>query len=71
LAAARALQEVLERLAPKESLPASFRDPRRKLEHSHYLSLFLFGLPKPAVCTMRALRAASDLQRLQRESAAR
>ena len=60
-------QEVLGRLVPQESLPASFQDPRRKLQLGHYLGLFLFGLLNPAVRTMRGLCEASDLARLQRE----
>ena len=45
----------------------SFADPKRQLQLGEYLGLFLFGLLNPAVRTMRALCAASDLARLQKE----
>jgi hypothetical protein len=45
----------------------SWSDRERLLLYSDYLSLFLFGLLNPVVRTMRALCAASDLQRVQEE----
>ena len=46
---------------------SSWSDPQRKLELSHYLSLFLFGLVNPVLKTTRALCKASELSRVQRE----
>jgi hypothetical protein len=60
-------QERLARHAEVLGVPKTFTDPRRQLALGHYLSLFLFGLLNPAVRTMRALCAASQLGRLQRE----
>jgi hypothetical protein len=45
----------------------SWQNTNRKLQQFDYLSLFLFGLVNPSVQTMRALCAASHLQRLQEE----
>jgi Transposase DDE domain len=45
----------------------SFSDPRRRLDATHYLSLFLFGLFNPTVRTMRGLCHASQLKRVQEE----
>jgi hypothetical protein len=45
---------------------SSWTDPQRRLQLSHYLSLFLFGLMNPILDTTRALCAASDLQRVRR-----
>ena len=66
----RLIAEFQQRLAPvceRLGLPPTFRDPKRKLQIGDYLSLFLFGLLNPAVRTMRALCAASDLERMQSE----
>jgi len=52
--------------APRE-LDPSWSDRRRTCEYADYLSLFLFGLFNPALETMRALCAASQLPRVQRE----
>jgi hypothetical protein len=51
----------------EEELHPGFQDPDRLLKHADYLSLFLFGLFNPVVKTMRALCAASHLQRVQAE----
>ena len=48
-------------------LHPSFEDPRRRLQLSSYLSLFLFGLLNPVVRTMRGLCAASHLPRVQED----
>ena len=45
----------------------SFKDPERLLAMEDYLSLYLFGLLNPVVRTMRALCAASDLERVRQE----
>jgi hypothetical protein len=55
-----------QRSAPAE-LDHSWSDRRRTCEYADYLSLFLFGLFNPALKTMRALCAASQLPRVQRE----
>ena len=57
----------LDRLARDLPLPASFADSRRLLAAGDYLSLFLFGLLNPTVRTLRALSAASQVQRIQEE----
>ena len=57
----------LERLARDLPLPPSFADSRRRLAVGDYLSLFLFGLLNPTVRTLRALSAASKVQRIQEE----
>lgn len=49
----------------------SFQDPKRLLALEDYLSLYLFGLLNPVVRTMRALCAASDLERVRQEVCAR
>ena len=54
---------VLARCVPDKELHPTFRDPKRKLEHAQYLSLFLLGLLNPVIKTMRALCSASQLQR--------
>lgn len=59
-------QRVAE-LAQKRGTGASWHDPRRRLLHGQYLSLFLLGLVNPVVRTMRALCAASELKRVQQE----
>lgn len=48
-------------------LHASWSDQRRSLQYADYLSLFLFGLLNPALKTMQALCAASQLERVRRE----
>ena len=45
----------------------SFQNPERRLLLADYLSLYLFGLFNPVVRTMRALCAASKLERVRRE----
>jgi hypothetical protein len=52
-------------------LPPSLTHPERQLLLADYLSLFLFGLLNPVVRTMRALCAASRLQRVQTEICSR
>lgn len=54
-------------LGPVQGGHPSWADPQRRLLYSDYLSLFLFGLLNPAVRTMRALCAASHLERVQEE----
>ena len=62
------IEVFLERLAAQEyPLAASWQDPKRQLQLAEYLGLFLFGLLNPAVKTMRALCAASQLERVQEE----
>jgi hypothetical protein len=46
---------------------STWADPERKLQLAEYLSLFLFALLNPMLATTRAVCAASDLQRVQRE----
>lgn len=61
----------LEELAAHHPLAKSWQDPRRKLEHTRYLSLFLFALVNPVLRTARGLCAASHLRRVQEEICAR
>lgn len=60
-------RECVEAAFGREALHPSFSDPRRLLEASHYLSLFLFGLFNPAIKTLRGLCAISHLERVQQE----
>lgn len=46
---------------------STWSDPGRKLQLADYLSLFLFGLVNPILDSTRALCAASQLSRVQRE----
>ena len=50
-----------------ESRHRSWADPRRHLHYADYLSVYLFGLLNPALKTMQALCAASQLARVRRE----
>jgi hypothetical protein len=45
----------------------SWEERKRRLEQFDYLSLFLFALVNPAVKTLRAICAASHVQRVQQE----
>jgi hypothetical protein len=54
-------------LAAQRGVAASWADPRRHLLYGQYLSLFLFGLVNPVLRTVRALCAASELERVQHE----
>lgn len=60
-------QRLHEILGPVQGGHPSWDDPERRLLYADYLSLFLFGLLNPVVRTMRALCAASRLQRVQQE----
>jgi hypothetical protein len=60
-------QERLDRAQAAQPPIPSFGDPRRKLSLGDYLSLMLFGLFNPVVDSMRALCAASKLDRVQKE----
>lgn len=64
------LEDFKQRLAQAaagQELAQTWSDPQRLLDYSNYLSLFLLGLLNPVVRTMRALCAASHLQRVQQE----
>jgi len=60
-------RQQLSRLGPVLPASSTWSDPARKLQLSEYLSLFLFALVNPILATTRALCAASDLSRVQRE----
>lgn len=60
-------QRLHQVLAPVQGGHPSWSDPDRLLLYADYLSLFLFGLLNPVVRTMRALCAASQLQRVQED----
>lgn len=62
-----AFRKALARRALAGELHRSWSDPRRQSGYADYLSLFLFGLFNPALKTLRALSAASQLPRVQRE----
>ena len=64
-------RERVQRAATTFPLHPSLVDPQRRLLLADYLSLFLFGLLNPVVRTMRALCAASQLERVQREICSR
>jgi hypothetical protein len=54
-------QRVLERMESKFPRHPTFSDPRRRLDISQYLGLYLFGLFNPIVDSMRGLCAATKL----------
>lgn len=60
-------QQRLAQAARRQELAATWSDPQRRLDYGSYLSLFLLGLLNPVVRTMRALCAASQLQRVRQE----
>jgi hypothetical protein len=60
-------RKALEKFSLERGAHRSFENPKRKLQLSQYLSLYLFGLFNPALKTMRALCAASSLKRVQTE----
>ena len=60
-------RDALARCVPDQELHPTFQDPKRKLEHAQYLSLYLLGLLNPVIKTMRALCSASQLERVQRD----
>ena len=62
-----AFRQALARRTVVGDLHRSWLDPRRQSGYADYLSLFLFGLFNPALRTLRALSAASQLPRVQRE----
>jgi DDE family transposase len=64
-------QERLCLAAQKPLLSETWAHRQRLLDYSDYLSLFLFGLLNPVVRTMRALCAASRLDRVQKEVCSR
>lgn len=61
----------LQAQGPPPELAGSWTDPKRELQLTDYLSLFLLGLFNPVVKTMRGLCAASELPRVQREVCSR
>lgn len=63
----RAFQAALAQRANPAQQHRSWADARRTCAYADYLSLFLFGLFNPVLKTMRALCAASQLPRVQRE----
>lgn len=58
-------RRILEGAVKNKQLHPSFEDPDRRLKHSDYLCLFLFGLFNPAIRSMRALCKASVWQKVQ------
>lgn len=62
-----AFRAELDRCGPALPATSTWRDPGRRLQLAHYLSLFLFGLVNPILATTRALCAASQLSCVQRE----
>lgn len=70
----RLIQDFQARLAQAGQtvpLPPTWSDPGRLLEHTDYLSLFLFGLLNPVVRTLNGLCAASQLDRVQQQICSR
>ena len=61
-------QKVLERVESKFPLHPTFSDPRRRLDISQYLGLYLFGLFNPIVDSMRGLCGATKLLSVRRIS---
>lgn len=66
-----AFRKQADRLPVALSAGSTWSDPVRKLQLSEYLSLFLFALVNPVLTTTRALCAASNLSRVQRELSGR
>jgi hypothetical protein len=64
-------QKVLERVGCKFPPHPTFSDPRRRLEVSQYLGLYLFGLFNPVIDSMRGLCAATKLASVQEISGGR
>jgi hypothetical protein len=64
-------QKVLERVGTKFPPHPTFSDPRRRLEISQYLGLYLFGLFNPVIDSMRGLCAATKLESVQEISGGR
>ena len=60
-------QERLESVIPPSALHPTWDHPARQMQLADYLSLLLLGLLNPIVKTMRALCAASQLERMQEE----
>jgi hypothetical protein len=58
-------QKVLARVEPKFPSHPTFADPRRRLEVSQYLGLYLFGLFNPIIDSMRGLCAATQFKSVQ------
>jgi hypothetical protein len=58
-------QEILKRVESKFPAHPTFSDPRRRLEASQYLGLFLFGLFNPVIDSMRGLCAATKFKSVQ------
>ena len=66
----RLIEDFRERLdarLEKSALHPTWDHPARRLHLADYLSLLLLGLLNPVVTTMRALCAASQLERVQEE----
>jgi hypothetical protein len=63
----RTFEAVLARQDAAGRQHPSWADARRTCAHGQYLSLFLFALFNPVLKTMRAVCAASQLPRVQRE----
>ena len=64
-------QKVLERVEAKFPPHPTFSDPRRRLELSQYLSLFLFGLFNPVIDSLRGLCSATQLESVREISGGR
>jgi hypothetical protein len=64
-------QKVLERVESKFPVHPTFSDPRRRLNVSRYLGLYLFGLFNPIIDSMRGLCSATQLQGLREISGGR
>ena len=64
-------QARLAQAAQGAPLHPTWSDPQRSLQHTDYLSLFLFGLLNPVVRAMRGLCSASHLKRVQADICSR
>ena len=62
-----AFRRRLAALAARHRQHPAWQDRRRKLEQFDYLSLFLLALVNPVVKTLRAMSAASRVERVQEE----
>jgi len=60
-------QDAVERVFSAKDLPATLKEPGRKVTYGRYLKLFLFGLSNPVLESLRGVCAISALPRVQEE----
>jgi hypothetical protein len=63
----REFRECLSKVVGEQDLHPSFADPKRLLEIGDYLGLLLFGLLNPVARTLRGLKEASKIKKVQND----